>query len=1595
MRDRFTPERKVILVQGPSGSGKSVLLAQFVKSLPYQCFSFFVGTTVITSDPRYFLLDLCEQMGQVLGRRTEQLENLNTSQLKQLFNDYLRKVAQQARRDKIPYYFVIDGLEAIPVENQEQTIVELLPAEPLPNIYLLASSEPGRELPFSYFGWDVLFFSDRESIFYLEGLGLDIDDIKQVHNVCGGMPGYLSAIRRLLSDGVSFQDISSKLPKELQALFDIEFSRIQPIGDALLLTLSVLAYAKEKLSVQQLSSITSSNPEEIDRLITKASFLKLTSDDQTVVFVSDAYKHYVAQRLRRLQEQAEDLLITYYARDPYSKSSLLLLPTYLAEPRRYEQLKDLVSTDYLIGALDRSRDTSLLRQTLRVVGDQSFKKEDWQLLIKHVLVSSLLKNISEGQVAEAEIGALLELGDYEQAFEIAYQALLPADRLEILAQVCSRMQKEGLRIPENVLTELDQMAANIDASSLKERAVKIAASLFEVLPVSALSLVEKSVGEDAGENALDIARATLAINLRPISDEDIKSRITDQSIRDFASAHSSRAGKLTVEEVLLEVEKIKDTSGKVLLLRTWCNSNRGNTQAFQVVEKALEIITVDPSYAAPIRSLRQFAEPLKACSSSEAVRLIERLDLLKSSSITEPFEELTRLELVLAACEENYSSGLGIERFLKTYFSFDDVTDLDVRCACLVRVLISLPEIDKTQSLNVETEIEERLIKEFDELLGGAGEHFQITRNIIGTLTRVRPDLAVSFAAKLNAVDRRDQALQEILWAYSDRAIDDVDLSFIESTLGKISEDMKREYSLLRIIRRFSQGDTFTRLPKAKRFINEIGRMQSATNQCYAYAYAIKALATAGEANSARSYYEQLQKALTKVDILWFKVGLEFSLATIFAKSSPDLARHLFEQAIADRKISPLAEESFAEIYLNSVRLTLRAFSGVIPVDTEYKVYRDKLDRMIGIVPSVSLQCQLFSDLALRHYLARREDDFREILDNRVIPYLETCADQEDKIRIIVQTGASLFEYHSDWAFELIAKLAPFDQDRALDNILKYLMSQKLPDDPVEWSTIDKKIDLRTARRCCQVLKAMNRDATLVWAMEDFVAALVQKDPINPNKEICRSLVEKEALDIIQRLDEIASSKLPNPEYIQHNGFLIAAQAIITRLKMAAAKRVTPSPSWADIIQDARTIPNMADKVFVLSFIGEQSYRSDMKFGHACIQEAENLLPQITNVLDRANRTYFIARAWKSVNVKEAARMHLQTAMTLLRVNFWDKARDDLAGQILKTAHALDPDFAASLVTLIENPLAEHNARLNILVEDLERNPTKVKKDKTTSVEELQSSMGKAAWQLLGALNSGSGPIRHPKDAGQWLNSMIDASFYDTYPVIAWSIENTQRQTKQSTVHTNIFNNIIDSLQLCLAIGQFLTGIREQNFLIINDMSLPDNILFFRAGTRKDALLTLQGWLETEATGYLKIYDPYFSPSDLELLKHIHPDVQVYILTTWKAHKGISPGDRNIENLYRAAWNNISQSPAPWTQIKVVGTATNNDSPLHSRYIVTEGAGIIPSTSLSGLGLKDADVRILDAEESARIEASIIDPELGPQLRIFKGEKLLVHVFLL
>ncbi len=152
------------------------------------------------------------------------------------------------------FYFVVDGLEDIPEADSfaRKTILDMLPFGRKGFRFLISGAADrllgnrSRFLTLKPFSLSP--FSPGETKDYLADLVQDEGHIREIHLVVKGIPGKLSAIRRLLSSGLSPDRLLEELPSEFQDLFELEWEQVPDEDKGLKPLLSLLAFSKTQVT---------------------------------------------------------------------------------------------------------------------------------------------------------------------------------------------------------------------------------------------------------------------------------------------------------------------------------------------------------------------------------------------------------------------------------------------------------------------------------------------------------------------------------------------------------------------------------------------------------------------------------------------------------------------------------------------------------------------------------------------------------------------------------------------------------------------------------------------------------------------------------------------------------------------------------------------------------------------------------------------------------------------------------------------------------------------------------------------------------------------------------------------------------------------------------------------------------------------------------------------------------------------------------------------------------------------------------------------------------------------------------------------------
>jgi archaellum biogenesis ATPase FlaH len=1194
--DDLFRDTELIIIEGEEGIGKTILLAQFAKRHSDHAISLFIRPTrSIYNDLEYLRYNLCNQLEWALYRRELEEEKSND----RLLRFRLIKLQKLVRQGT--FFFVIDGLSEIPEKDKQarDLILEMVPLGRTGFRFLLSGDRNDlvRSIPSGIQTRSSLLprFDLNQTRNYLDDLVAEQQLVQEIYATCRGIPANLYSIRRILQSGTSPQTLLDEMSKRVPELFEIEWHGVKTDDTEQHLLLAILAHDPKVYSIESLASLLNLDVAAVGKHFEDLSFLVVNPDNREVKFVSEPFRRYAAEQLRHLKGNVYELRINNLFENPDSEEALADLPGYLEQTGKLEILVDYLSPDRFIRMLESDQSLDPIRQktTLGVNAARELHRDGD--LIRFSMQNSILLKLYGADVWRSEVEARMALDDYDSALALSESTILKEDQLHLLAIVAKARYKKGVQPESELIERIRQLFDQIDKASLGERAFEIASDLIYSEPSLAIELVEKATHTDEGEHALDWAFAKLCANaaldvkheggLSTDTLEAIRSRIGIPEARDLSTAASFLIGDHSASEAIKEVEMLESTTDRLFLLRLWAMENRERDDAFEVVDYALKLIKRTMPYAPNARDYRQIATPLPFITDkSKAKQFVSSFDSQKGNiQYLGPSEDYVRLQLLLAQTESRYDFDAAYDRIVEVYIYISTLADLATKAACLARLFAALANIEDSQNRLAETEthsvVQNDLELSIELLLNNTGDHFLVSRGIIAALAKIKPDMALNLALRLNVEIRRDAALFDLIKSSIRLPKSKLNPAFTERAIREFTNTDLRDKAILEVTARLSAISDTEKDPKltAKTLpiIDRVKDIRSASERCDACCLAYKFL-TEQEPEEYSSLADHLLKILRDaweaIDVGWHRIDVGFRIVRSLAECDPETARMYLDLTEKYRNGIILDANTTALTYLACLRLSIRAYSGLLCRNIDTPEDLDLLTRLIDHVPSSGERAGLWAELALRCFINGRPDRCDQIVAQHLKPLIQDLPndDRGYKDSIIVSVVPALYCAHERTAIQQISELPQPMQNKAYTRICEFILRKQPLSDPYEYLagqgysvTYEELLDI------CDLLDQITQDALVYYFIERI------SDTVSSSRRR-RDFTREQQSDIANRLEEI-SNKLPDQQNIRHDGYKIISLAQVARIRRPGTQE------WASLLDRARKIPNLSDKAFVLS----------------------------------------------------------------------------------------------------------------------------------------------------------------------------------------------------------------------------------------------------------------------------------------------------------------------------------------------------------------------------------------------------------------------------
>jgi hypothetical protein len=216
-----------VSVEGPEGIGKTTLLSQFVRKTPSAAISLYISpANRLSHDIDLMRLDLTTQVYWILTSEVLAPAQCDPTQLK---THYLN-LQRLAKRRNETIYFIVDGLEDLNPPDRKTLLHQLADVLPIgvPQFRFLFSGDESlyktligprlllKSFPLTEFG-----IEETRALFSSHNMSVDV--IRDLNNICRGMPGRLAGVLRALNRGLSIDEFIQDPPLEI---FEVDWKQI-------------------------------------------------------------------------------------------------------------------------------------------------------------------------------------------------------------------------------------------------------------------------------------------------------------------------------------------------------------------------------------------------------------------------------------------------------------------------------------------------------------------------------------------------------------------------------------------------------------------------------------------------------------------------------------------------------------------------------------------------------------------------------------------------------------------------------------------------------------------------------------------------------------------------------------------------------------------------------------------------------------------------------------------------------------------------------------------------------------------------------------------------------------------------------------------------------------------------------------------------------------------------------------------------------------------------------------------------------------------------------------------------------------------------
>ncbi|MDH2069657.1 hypothetical protein [Pantoea sp. GD03673] len=1579
-------DTNVVFLEGESGIGATTLLAQLVRNTCHLTFSIFLNpSSKYSYSVEYVKVLLAEQFRSYLGEPEQGKLAIEEAEYLIL----IHKVRVSAKKDTI--FIVVDGLNHIPTDDESDIndILRIaLPVGVAQYKFIISGSQRRLAKHINNVNtkpYQIMKLSASEVDVIFKDVNLSEKELGEIKDVCKGVPGHLSSIKRMIMDGTTLESILKNTPEKYLDFVDIEIKKTLLNDEEFVKLIAIIAYSKQEVCVEDLATLSSLPAIKIIPFLEKQSFIKIR-DGSFINFISSSHRKVAERNLKDYQSEINDLQIQLLSSDPNSKTALLFLPSYLQQKNRYEELIELLSKDHYYKLLDSTQSLSQLmtRAELGLASAHTLKKAT--AVFQFSLQKSLFIDLAKSTASEEEIRALVSIGDSNHAMEIINSAITKTSKLILLTSYACGLKRKGREVDEVIIQSIKELVKNVDFDKLGDIALQVVENIMAFDPELAANVLECSFDEKQNpQKDFAYSRATIAaaMGVNETGNPGFDKKIKSKALQEFTSALVLFQKEKNSEQIIEFIDS-SASEHKISLLLSFIKVSLYSKNLQSLIEYALKLIVEDTGYFPKAKDYAELAEALRGqdINISELKKIIAKFDsqitLLKNKSVT---RDWTRLSCAISCSESKFDKKKAFERIIEIYYDLSEISNHEIKAECYARIIYALKIVDSDGDFEKEEKIRELITAELqtsiEELIKNTVSQYECIEHILPAIAEYDVENAIILSSKLNTSSNRELAYKKLVQIVISKEFTEKNKFYALQILNKLNTNDLLSMTLLALSKKI------TKLKIDCRWIDflslQAGRVKDPVIKLGIKINLFKYYNDKEEVRDHKEITDLLYNVLENVSVSNTRNNMCFIAVEVLSKFHPLESKKAYKEIISTRNSLEFEKNEVQESFFRCLALVIRSLH---PLMRETMLDENLLFRLTSSIEkmvSIRHQIALFCELATRYWIAGGNP--QKIIDNFCIPILETIKKKDPiEYTILLEIAfPAIYVYRQTSALSRLSDLDDDFVDSALYQTCELIRRKQTKYDP---DIVDDSESFIVSHHDCEdilnLINNMNDDSVIYLVIDKLTRTVASKK----NKSRLTHLQRK---DLSDKLISVIDDKLPDQKNITHDGFLICAYA------KAYSITDVSQDKWIALISKIDNIPNIADKAFVQIEVSKCLPTKMIVGRDELLDNAQHNIDLIPSVKDRIGRNQTFSLACKNINTKQAKNILKQTFELSKELND-DEDISKIQSSLIDSADQIEPGYADVLLELFDDDPARREAKMNATHNvEVIRAKKKLAEHKTLDTDGVidQSYISEASWKNFSSLLAHRISAKNLDVMISYMTIDSELGLSEIYPLYCWYIENSARKFKsKNDIKTQIqpvCEMLLTSTEMAFAIVN-----RKNDFISKSSIEVSDSSFIVHADNRDQALNFISDWLQKNGKDYIKICDPYFSKNDIDIISLFSELEIVHVIHVLTRLDYLKSKSSDSNESFESEWHSISDQSPPETYIYGIEKTDGHDH-IHDRWLITKGNGLRIGTSFNSLGNKMSEISVMTSDDAEKCEAEL-DRYLNGQV-MHNGKRVRKTVF--